>query len=314
MISDLLDAQFSTAVVMVNAGASPVAAASALLDEWGAPALLRKADGPEDPEEPGSHGQPEIARQEKAFYDSLDAGRKRAYDDLMDMVHALFRRRKPFESVDVWRADEPIDAWKRRAFRALIEQPARAFMLGQLLADDFLEGAKKQRPLMPTDRRAIEYLKAYTFSEISAKFDAMKGTLRHALIEGVEAGRNPKEVARLLAAELNDYKTDLKLIAITETARAENQGRLHELRDRDIKHVVWSSAFDARRCDWCEKMEGKIFWISSVVGKSNYGRRKKDWIPGVAPAHPRCRCLYLPFIGSPAEARKAMREQALAML
>lgn len=310
IVPPLLDAQFSTVVLMLRKRGVPAReAAGALLDQWGAP--LAKAEGG-DPNEPGEHGIPEIGRQERAFYDALNAGRKQAYDDLQSMVYAMFRRRKPFQAVDVWKADEPIEAWKRRAFQHLIEQPARAFMLGQILATEFLENAKTTRPLMPTDVRAIEYLKGYAFSEVSSKFEQMKGSLRNALIQGVQVGDNPKEVARKLAAELDDYQTDLKLIAITETSRAESQGRLQELKDAGDEFVVGSSAFDNRTCPHCKRLiDGKVRRIRDVIGRSNYGRKAKEYLP-VIPLHPRCRCVWLPFIGTAAEAKKAMREQSLA--
>lgn len=306
-----LSAQFSLAALSLSKSADPHRVASAMLDAWDAPAIS-KADA-DDPDGAGAHGHPDIARQEKAFYDSLNAGRKEAYDDLMRMVYSLFRRRKPFDVIDIWRVDEPVDAWKRRALQMLLSQPMKAFMLGQVLAHEWLENRQKIKPLMATDVRAIKFLEAYAFSEVSTKFEQIKGTLRHSLIEGIQQGRNPREVAMRMATDLNDYRSDFNMIAITETARAESQGRLQEIADEGEEFAIGSSAYDKRTCPYCKKLiDGKVHRIADIVGLSNYGRKAKDYLP-VIPMHPRCRCVWLPFIGTREEAVDRIHEQQLAV-
>jgi SPP1 gp7 family putative phage head morphogenesis protein len=289
-----LDAQFSTVVLyMQKRGLGARAGANALLDQWGAPQDLEKSK--KGTKGVGDHGIPEIGRQEQAFYAALTDGQRDAYNALKEMVYYLFRRGKSFDVIDPWTVDEPIEAWKRRAFQMLLGEPMKAFMLGQILAREFLEGAAIARALGPTDLEAIRYLQAYSFSEIGAKFDELKGSMREVLIQGIHEGANPKEVARRMADVLNhDYSTDFERIAITETARAESQGRLQECLDSGETHVVGSSAHDERTCPDCLRLiNEKTYPISEVIGKSNYGRKRKEYLP-VIPLHPRCRCVWLP--------------------
>jgi Phage Mu protein F like protein len=293
-----LDAQFSLvclAIKKARGSLTPRAVLSCVQDEWGLPSHLpiQKADDTMDTG-PGAHGIPEIGRQERAFYDALTDGQKDAYRAVRILVDQLYESQKGWDGIDPWSIDTPIDDWKKDAFNRLATHPMQAYMVGQMLAADAL-AAPMQRPLMPTDSRAIKFLEHYTFNEIDQSFERLKGNLRGALIEGMEAGRNPKEVGRLIANELKDYETWWDVIAITETSRAESQGRLREVLDAGVKRVIGSSAHDSRVCDDCLRLiDGKIYPAKSIVGESNYGRKRADWIACI-PLHPRCRCVWLPY-------------------
>jgi SPP1 gp7 family putative phage head morphogenesis protein len=167
-------------------------------------------------------------------------------------------------------------------------------MVGQMLASEALN-ATIVRPLLPTDRKAIEFLDHYTFNELNSAFEDLKTNLRQKLIEGVQQGLNPDEVARQLGSELKDYDTDLALIAITETARGESQGRLHELLDAGFEYAIGSSAHDSRVCEQClELVNGVTVRIEDTLGVTNYGRKRDAWVSCI-PLHPRCRCVWLPW-------------------
>lgn len=263
-------------------------------DEWALPQpRLIKSDDEIDRAQPGAHGIPEIARSEMAFYNALTEGQRDAYDAIAALVDELYAKNKSWEGVAPWEIDAPIEAWKANAFLNLATNPMQAFMVGQMLANDFLE-SPVARPLLPTDRRAIEFLEHYAFNEVGGAFDAMKTVLRAEMIDGMAAGDNPRVVARAIRDAMDDYETNWALIAITENTRAEAQGRLHEMQDADIKYVVGSSAHDSKTCDECLKLiDGQVVKVSDTIGQSNYGRKRKDYLQ-VIPLHPRCRCVWLP--------------------
>jgi SPP1 gp7 family putative phage head morphogenesis protein len=293
VVSAEADLEFSLAQVAIGAGAAPRAVLRELQDHWGQPfdelrksSNLLKAKDDDKPTKPGDHGIPEIARSEKAFYRALTAGQKEAYRAIADLVDTLFRQGKGWAGVDPWRLDEPIEEWKRKAFNELATHPMQAYMLGQVLAQEAVGGGIA-RPLVPTDREAIKYLEHTTFNELDSSFDRFKGELRSRLIEGMQNGDNPKEIARDLRRTFKENEADFELISITENTRAEAQGRLNELQDSGVKFAIGSSSHDRKTCDFCRaNIDGKRVRVSDTVGLSNYGRKKEDWVR-VIPAHPR---------------------------
>lgn len=280
----------------IDSGALPFGVGVAiLLDNWGYPApLIAKKKYGSDSGGPGDHGIPEIGQAEAAFYSALTGGQKDAYGDLKQIVTELYERGMTWDGIDPFEVGDTVDEWKWKAIASLAAHPMQAFLLGQYLATEATQG-KTMRPLSSEDRNAITYLEHQTFSELHDSFEDLKSSLRHALIEGMQQGANPIAVAQALEQELDDHTTHWETIAITETSRAENQGRLQEYLDRGYTYVVGSSAHDSRTCQWCrDNVDGQKFKISEIIGRTNYGRKIADRIPGVLPSHPRCRCLTLP--------------------
>jgi len=285
LVAATREAEWNVAAAALTKGAAVRVIMGTLLDHWGSP-TLRKADN-DGGTGPGMHGIPEIGRAEEAFYSALTTGQKEAYKALEQLVTMLYERGMSWEGIDPWQLDEPLERWKMRAIAALAAQPMQAYLLGQMFATEAAQ-ATVHRPLMPDDRRAIQTLEHYTFNEIDSSFDDLKGELRNQLIGGISTGLGPKEVARAMASILDDHKTNWEMIAITETARAESQGRLQELLDQGYTHVIGSSAHDPRVCDWCrDNINDKVVKIADIIGKSNYGRKADARLP-VIPGHPRC--------------------------
>jgi len=312
----LLEIEYSLAQAAIGAGASPRSVLRELQDHWNLPRAdpyFAKARDDDEPTMPGDHPITEIGRQEKAFFMALTRDQQDAYRAVAAMVNDLYRKGKGWAGVDPFSAElsEPIDEWKRRAFLALATQPMAAYMLGQTLTQEALK-AGIARPLYPTDREAIAFLEHYTFNEIGTAFDRFKGELRAKLIEGMQQGSSPEEVARDLAKTFADNKSDFALLTITENTRAESQGRLQELKDSGYEYAIGSSAHDSRTCDSClELIDGKVVKVSDTVGRSNFGRKRAEWLP-VIPCHPRCRCLWLPYFPETATIVRDATKQAAA--
>jgi SPP1 gp7 family putative phage head morphogenesis protein len=287
------DAHFSLAMMKLRAAPGTTLGVVRILhDAWfgqggfGESTLPELAKRGGDGKKAGDHGIEEIARHEKAFYDALTAGQKAAYDALKALVDEMFDERVGYDGADPWAFDGPIDEWKAKAFADLATHPTKAYMLGQMLLSEKLE-SPLHRPMLPTDGRAIQFLNHHTFNEIDSSFEGLKSNLRTALINGISSGENPKEVARKLANELSDYETQWDVVAITETSRAESQGRLRELDDAGEEYCIGSSAHDARTCDDCKNLiDGKVYKVKDVIANNNYGVKRDNWEPCI-PLHPR---------------------------
>jgi hypothetical protein len=291
----VLDAHYSLAMMKMRASrVSTREVIRVLQDEWGYPEIddIRKS---ETGKRAGDHGLSEIARQEKAFYDALTAGEKAAYESIKTMVDEMYEKGIVFDEFDPFMIDSTVDDWKAKALMELALHPSRAYMLGQMLASERLK-SPLHRPMMPTDARAIGFLNHYAFNEIHSSFDALKNDLRAALILGIEGGKNPREVARGIANAMKDYSTQWDVVAITETARAESQGRLRELQDAGETQCIGSTAHDALACDDCLRLiNDKVYKVDEVLKNNNYGVKRANWKPCI-PLHPRCRCVWLPYM------------------
>jgi len=291
-----LDAHYSTAVMSVRAGVPVRDALRVLQQEWyGNP--IAKASTPGGP---GDHGISEIGAEERALYDTLVGPQREAFRNVQRIINA----EGALPNLESAALDATVEAWKRTAMMGLSTQAMRGYLVGQMLASEKL-GNAVHGPLKPLDFRNMQFLQNYTFNEVSNRFEDLKATMRRRLIEGSQLGLNPKKVARLIAGDLNDYKTNWELIAITETARAESQGRLQEFADEDIAYAIGSTAHDMRVCPKCQQLiEGQVVSVADTVGVSNYGKKQADWVACI-PLHPRCRCVWLPYI--PGETRRYHR-------
>ncbi len=273
----------------IRKGASPRDVLAVLQDEWGAPPhrFIKADDETVDRTIPGAHGIPEIARAEKAYFNALTEGQKDAYRAVAELVEQAYKANMGWAGVDPWTINEPIDEWKRKAFVALATHPMQAFLVGQMLANEAMN-SMTARPLYPNDKQAIEFLEHTGFNEIDASFENLKSLLRARLIEGMQEGENPKEIARRMARELKDYEHDFGLVTITETSRAANTGALREMQDADEEWAIGSSAHDPKTCDACKELiDGKKVRVSDVLNATNKGRKRADWIACI-PLHPRC--------------------------
>ena len=295
-----VEAGFHLALVRVRDGLDMRKALGALQDSWDGVARLSKSSD----NGPGFHFNPEIGRQELSYFKNLTENQKAALGDVLGIVDQLYEANGGhWDGIDPWDATKPLDEWKAATMAALAVEPMKAFLIGQSLATaesiDLQRrlgssGHGMMRPILPEDRRIIDYLTNYSLNEISSKFEDLKHELRNQLVGGIARGSNPKEVARAMRNIGADYVTDWETIAITETARAESAGRLQEFSDQGFSQVTISTAHDARTCDRCLSFADKPLRISDIEHHSNYGKKADDWGPFL-PVHPRCRCSYLPY-------------------
>lgn len=157
------------------------------------------------------------------------------------------------------------------------------------------------------DRVGLIYTR--TYEDLKTVAEATNARIRRALsdgltnqlAQGMAEGLNPKTIARNILKNVNyavDHvgKTRATLIARTEVIKAHTEATLIEYRQAagDIQVEVQaevSTAGDDRVCDLCDSL---------ALG----GPYTLEQAAGLIPAHPQCRCAFLPVI---------MRQPAMAV-
>lgn len=124
-------------------------------------------------------------------------------------------------------------------------------------------------------------------SELKSTTEEMQTVIRRELVEGIEAGLNPRDIARAINDRIAKVSQNrARLIARTEVVRAHHKAKMATFRQAGIDGVIvkaeWVTAGDSRVCERCEALEGKIFKI--------------DEIENMIPLHPNCRCSAAPAI------------------
>lgn len=151
------------------------------------------------------------------------------------------------------------------------------------------------------DRIGLLYTRVFT--DLKGITAAMDTAISRVLAQGIADGDGPALLARKLVATIDGenlgklgltdtlgrYISPLRraeMLARTEIIRAFNEAQLQEFRNWGVEGVnvkaEWKTAGDARVCEQCFPMEGKIFTL--------------DEASGMIPAHPNCRCCFLPYI------------------
>lgn len=75
-----------------------------------------------------------------------------------------------------------------------------------------------------------------------------------------------------------------EMVARTESARMSNEAGLRSFQSAGITHLKWRTAKFRVDEKICKPLDGKIFELEEVIGKS------------IIPAHPHCRCAFVPVI------------------
>ena len=152
------------------------------------------------------------------------------------------------------------------------------------------------------DKTALEFINQYMFSDITWKLDDMQNKIRHEMVETLRNYESPLALARKLHKVFDNYKIDMRRVAITETTRARNEATLNAESQEDPRGedtlVYFLVAKDA--CKMCKKLylypDGtpRLFKISDLRGKSNKNIPQKDWVAAII-IHPNDRCIVMKY-------------------
>lgn len=135
------------------------------------------------------------------------------------------------------------------------------------------------------DGVAMVFTRAY--SELQGVTEQMSQQMSRELADGLAQGENPRKIARRLNDRIDKVGISrARTIARTETVRAHNEGSLNrygsvENRLDGLTVIAeWSTAGDNRVCVICRSFQGQQFDLSDARGR--------------IPAHPNCRCTWVP--------------------
>ncbi|MCD5001190.1 minor capsid protein [Enterococcus saccharolyticus] len=121
-------------------------------------------------------------------------------------------------------------------------------------------------------------------------------SMKSELTNGIIQGKSIYQVAGAMEERLNVGKSKTQRLVRTEYMHALNQGQIESYKAAGYAKLRWSATMDDRTSDICRKRNGKEYPI--------------DQLPDI-PAHPNCRCTFVPVIDDDfINARARMLEDA----
>lgn len=149
-------------------------------------------------------------------------------------------------------------------------------------------------PLQPQELRAVRFAEMRAADKLTEISERHRAGVRQLVMQAHNERWTAQRLAQALFDAFGDQNRDWRRVAITELAMATNDAFLAGCVEGD---EVWVPPVEGA-CIYCQKyLENKSFKVSKEPGneltevwpgKSNYGRKVKDWIPCI-PLHPNCR-------------------------
>jgi len=139
------------------------------------------------------------------------------------------------------------------------------------------------------NNEAITFIQDYTFNNIKGMTDEIMQDLRQELERGIMAGEGIVKIKDRVSKVFDVGENRAEIISITETNRAENQGKLQAFKASGERYQKkWSAAMSDRTCAICKRLDGQI-----VNMDENFKDKTTGWEGPCPPAHPRGRCSVL---------------------
>ena len=148
-------------------------------------------------------------------------------------------------------------------------------MVEQVLQDDILPPENG----IGIEREDIQQeLLNNALSRVSKMEQTTIEDIREILVKGHEQGENWKEQKKKIENKIKN-PVRAEMIAITELGHAYNTSTKNTYKGAGANKVVWHASIDIKTCDTCRTLHGQVFDIDNAPDN---------------PAHPRCRCTWLP--------------------
>lgn len=192
---------------------------------------------------------------------------------------------------DILSRDQSETLWTERYIRAAYEQGrvrgnTQAARARRKMYEQFLTRYTKDQ------QRKIEQLVQESLDTAEGLTKRVQVKASRIISDGLTKGQSKNKIAKRLADELGIEKKRAKLIAHTETVRAQAEGQLDSFDEGGITHVgamvEWRTSGRPNVCPYCKANEGKVLTINDARG--------------LIPLHPGCNCAW-----QPVEARKPPR-------
>ena len=102
------------------------------------------------------------------------------------------------------------------------------------------------------------------------------------VLECVRTGKRPNAIAKKIKDDFGVTAYQATRLVNTELARVVNEAQLDVYRNSGVvEKVMWTATLESNTCDYCADLDGKYFNL--------------DDAPKI-PAHPNCRCCYVPVV------------------
>lgn len=176
-------------------------------------------------------------------------------------------------------------AWKRRSISTYL---AARVSRGEISKSQ--EESLRSAFAGPVSMDKVRLLATRIFEDLKGFTAQMSTQLSRILAQGMIDGTGAIPLARKMSREIDGLTRERALtIARTETIRAHAEGQLLAFKQLNVRRIVvmaeWSTAGDGRVCSYCVKHKGKIYLPENASG--------------LIPAHPNCRCTWLPYVSAP---------------
>ena len=220
----------------------------------------------------------------EALADPLD-GRKFRFktdDDKVEQFRSWLQRAQREEVLEIISRDN--NEFIRSGYgRGIKHADARLREQGVEVPQEDLEAVFRK----PVHRDKLQLLYTRNFQALEGITDAVDKEVSRVLTQGLAEGVNPREAARRITDRVDKIgKTRATTLARTEIINAHSEATLDRFERMDVDEVgvkaEWQTAGDSRVCPICASLEGSTFTIDEARGK--------------LPAHPRCRCAFLPVV------------------
>lgn len=112
--------------------------------------------------------------------------------------------------------------------------------------------------------------------------DKLANRIYNDVLECVKTGKRPNAIAKQIKDDFGSSAYQAKRLVQTELARVVNDAQLDIYRDSGVvQKVMYTATLEENTCDYCADLDGKYFDF--------------DDAPKI-PAHPNCRCCYIPIV------------------
>ena len=153
-------------------------------------------------------------------------------------------------------------------------------------------GEKSVNMNVPYNKNAVSFLEDYTFDNVKDISNEIKNDLRQELQRGIMSGEPYSKMAERVKNVFDVQGNRAKMIAVTETNRAENTGMLHAIKTSGVKgKKEWVAVLDNKTCPICKALDG-----TQVDINENF--EYKTLSTPIPLAHVNCRCklVFIPEI------------------
>ncbi len=152
----------------------------------------------------------------------------------------------------------------------------------------------------PETVEKLQLLSSRSFTDLRNVTDDMSARMSRTLMDGLARGDNPRSLIDDLVEDLDVSEIRAEAIARTEIVRAHAEGQLDAMERMGVEEVgvavEWSTAGDLRVCPMCATLEGIVLTVEEAHG--------------LIPAHPNCRCAFLPAnVGEDETNQKRSKEE-----